>query len=506
VKTETRVGLFIVAGLTIFLYLSIHIGEVRFNRDQYVAYLAYFDDTGGIEMKSPVKIAGVNVGWVEKIDLLKGGKAEVTIRVKDTHHLYKSAFVRISQEGLIGAKAIEIDPGDSSAGYLQPGSKLMMPGRSPTTVSDLLEKFRSISHNIDDVTQSIRNVIATEESEQRLDDTLNDIRAASRHAARGTERLANLLEKNDETIERGIENICEAAQTLRDDLPGLSADTQEALGSIDDAAIQAKEMFREADLVIEKVNNGQGFIGKLINEDGMHEDLQDAVKGLKNFVGKANNMIIKVDSHNEAMIDDSDSKGYVDINIYTQSDYFYRVGLASGEIGRFTKSTTYNNYYDSDGREIILPTVNETALTPGVNKYTMAAYAHKTVQAQHSPSKALPTMQVGKRFNDLTFRGGLFEDTFGIGVDYEIPTHSHSFRWVTTLEAFDFFGHNRASADRRAHVKWLNKLFFIRNIYTTFGIDDLISKNTVVPFWGVGLTFNDNDLKYLITHLFGSLK
>ena len=31
------------------------------------------------------------------------------------------------------------------------------------------------------------------------------------------------------------------------------------------------------------------------------------------------------------------------------------------------------------------------------------------------------------------------------------------FRWVTTLEAFDFYGRNRID-DHRLHLKWLNKI------------------------------------------------
>ena len=66
---ETHVGLFILVAVGIFLYLSINIRAIRFDKDQYNTYKAYFDDTSGLNVKAPVKIAGVDVGWVEEIKL-----------------------------------------------------------------------------------------------------------------------------------------------------------------------------------------------------------------------------------------------------------------------------------------------------------------------------------------------------------------------------------------------------------------------------------------------------
>ena len=41
----------------------------------------------------------------------------------------------------------------------------------------------------------------------------------------------------------------------------------------------------------------------------------------------------------------------------------------------------------------------------------------------------------------------------------------------------------------------------MKNIYTTFGVDDLFSKNNANPFFGGGIRFNDDDLKYFLSSL-----
>jgi hypothetical protein len=112
-------------------------------------------------------------------------------------------------------------------------------------------------------------------------------------------------------------------------------------------------------------------------------------------------------------------------------------------------------------------------------------------------------LQFGKMFKDIAVRFGLFEGSAGVGCDIEIPFKNDKFRWVTTLELFDMRGWNRTH-DRRPHVKWLNKMYIMRNIYLTFGADDFVSKHNANAFFGGGIRFGDDDFKYILSSLSGA--
>ena len=71
-------------------------------------------------------------------------------------------------------------------------------------------------------------------------------------------------------------------------------------------------------------------------------------------------------------------------------------------------------------------------------------------------------------------------------------------RWVTSFEVFDWRGRDRVN-DERPHAKWLNKIYFMRNLYVAFGADDFISKENANPFFGAGIRFVDDDMKYFIS-------
>jgi len=107
--------------------------------------------------------------------------------------------------------------------------------------------------------------------------------------------------------------------------------------------------------------------------------------------------------------------------------------------------------------------------------------------------------QFGKIYKDIAFRFGLFENTVGFGVDVDIPFGCPDLlRWVTTFEAFDFRGRDRIN-DERPHFKWINRVFLLRNIYFAFGADDFISKQNANGFFGGGIRFCDDDVKFLLS-------
>ncbi len=108
--------------------------------------------------------------------------------------------------------------------------------------------------------------------------------------------------------------------------------------------------------------------------------------------------------------------------------------------------------------------------------------------------------QFGKRFDRLALRVGMFENSFGMACDYYLPLRTDKIHWITTLEAFDFKGLNRIN-ENRPHIRWLNKVFFMKNLYTAFGVGDMIGKHTAAPFFGGGIRFGDDDIKYVLSSL-----
>lgn len=528
-KTETKVGIFIIAAIGVFIYLSINIGALRLDSAQYNIYKTYFDDTGGLDVKAPIKIAGVDVGWVDAIELLSDGKAEILMRVNKNIRLAKNAYAVIGQEGLIGTKTLEIEPGDPQSGTLLPGSVLSIPGRSPASVTDILDQFRDIASSVQDIAYSFKNVFATQKGEKDMQMALDGITKASNRMADFSTVLERTMKNNEDNINSTLSNVNNVLVSFNDKTPSILTHLDETIPSIKETSDRlrvsiaddtlpsvtsafksleatsdsAKGTFTEAEMVVEKINNGKGLLGKLVNEDETYNDLKKAIKGLRDYVGKTQSLTVDVDMHSELSLDrDWNSKGYFNVRLRPTQDYFYQVQLVSDERGSIIRDEEHREWFDKDGYPVLL-----NDLEYGDTDYGNALKAHDKLEFASVVDKTtrrkndiLFGFQFGKRFDRLTARIGMFENSFGMAFDYYLPLKTDKLHWITSIEGFDFKGTNRIN-DKRPHIRWINKVFFMKNIYTAFGFGDMIGKKTSAPFWGGGIRFGDDDLKYIMSSL-----
>jgi len=524
VKTETLVGLFILGAIGIFFYLSFTIGSFRVDRDNFHSYKAYFSDTAGLEIKDPVKIAGVDVGKVVDIKLQDAGRAMVVFLVNKKNKLAKNAVALVRQESLLGNKFLEIDPGDSSTGYLIPGSALSLPSQAPASVSDLLNKFNDIASNLKSVVSVFKDVFASNEGAQNLKDVLKGFAKASDTISNFSGVLERVLTKNEQNMNGMLEDFKVFAQNLRQDGPSITSDLRdsasqlrtnvlpsissgmenfgnaskrvgETFETLDDTAVQARESFKEFGQVAEKINTGKGLVGKIINEDETYNDFKKTMKGLRDYTSKMHSLDILVDMHSETMFKDWKNKAYFELRFRPEEDYFYNLQIIGADKGSVKRQVIDTVRYDRNGNILNAPTVSDLYKRPDSMQVTT-----------QTKNDILFGLQFGKRFNRLAFRIGLFESTFGAGVDYYVPLNTDKLHWISSLEAFDFKGVNRMN-DNRPHIKWLNRFYFMKHLYTAFGVDDVISKNSASPFLGAGIRFGDKDLKYFLSSVpIGSVK
>lgn len=88
---------------------------------------ARFSDALDLVPLASVKIDGVKVGVVERVDLAPNMTAEATLRIEQDVHLPASTSARIAQSSLLGEKYVQLIAGDSNA-EARPGQAILRPG------------------------------------------------------------------------------------------------------------------------------------------------------------------------------------------------------------------------------------------------------------------------------------------------------------------------------------------------------------------------------------------
>ncbi len=548
IKTETRVGILVIGALAVFFYMTTQLGVFRLDRRNYKQQVVYFNDISGLEKKGEVKIAGVKVGWVDSIELVEDHEyqAKANLMIQKRYVLHSDAYAIVRQEGLLGTKYLEVVTGDPYLPILQPGQSLGKPGRAPVSVDEILYKVQSIATNVEDVTGSLREAFGGTQGRDELRATMEHFSQAAERIADFTAMLDRTLSQNENTINSILTDIRDVAHDMKNTLPHLGNDLSRLsnkleteflpafknsiekvsdvfdrdFGSItyqlehtahalEGAALDAQAGFKNISSIAGKIDEGKGLIGKLVNEEEAYYDLKQAVGGLKNYFAKIDNLTIVIDTHGEYMYRPAerymyqDTKGYLDVRVHPNDDQFYIFQIVGSQKGTLKRRELIKNWYDENNQQILVSdffnlngpppaVVDRTAFLPELIGRI------ETIERNFDQYKY--GLQVGKIFKNVALRFGLFENSVGCGVDVEIPFGTDKFRWVTSLEIFDMRGRDRIN-DQNPHLKWINRVFVMRNIYMAFGADDFVSRYNANGFFGIGLRFSDDDLKFIASKI-----
>ncbi|MGW8324048.1 MAG: MlaD family protein, partial [Thermodesulfobacteriota bacterium] len=98
-RTEFWVGLFTLAGIALALYMVYRTGDIRWESRTGYEVVANFKNISGLDVGDTVRVAGVEVGKVERIGLKKEF-ARVTLVVDHDVALYEDADAQVKTHGL----------------------------------------------------------------------------------------------------------------------------------------------------------------------------------------------------------------------------------------------------------------------------------------------------------------------------------------------------------------------------------------------------------------------
>ena len=490
-----RVGLFMLVALVILGVFVIKIEEIPLGaRGGRERVEAIFPSVAGLDEKSPVRIAGVRVGIVERIRL-DGSKALVTLAVDRDVTLHEGARAEVSSLGMLGDKYVELFPGDPGAPPLKRGTVLQ--GTSPIGFDQALKSFNDAFANIDAVTASLRKTMAGPEGERRLQEIVENVREL-------TASIRDLVESNRANVDATLANVRSFSESLKTELPRFAdklvaladdidslvkenrGNVNATLGNVKDLTAELRVSAENLNRITGKIASGQGSVGKLVNDESTVNNLNSALKSveggadaLKNTIGRAERWDLDVNVRAEALPGvkspttgntSSDSRSAFGIDLHTTQKRFYRLELVNSPVGRTSTTTEMITTTGAGGAG---PTVTQTVVQTKNND---------TVNAQIG-------YHVGSGY---TLRAGLFESTGGVGVDKDLFRN----QLRLTLEAYEL-----SRETKPPHLRFEGRWYLTRNIFAYAGWDDPVWKQRSSVLFGGGVTWRDEDLKYL----FGSI-
>ena len=111
----------------------------------------------------------------------------------------------------------------------------------------------------------------------------------------------------------------------------------------------------------------------------------------------------------------------------------------------------------------------------------------------HQKGKTLISAQYGKDLGNLRLRYGLMESRGGVGADYFMQNK----KIKLSFDAYDFNAYNDVRGDK-AHLKAQLEYIMKKHIQLYCGYDNFLNKDAKTVYFGLGVKFEDDDLKYLL--------
>jgi phospholipid/cholesterol/gamma-HCH transport system substrate-binding protein len=481
-STELKVGFFAVIVIAILAFMTFRVGGLDWlKKEGYIVYV-YFRNIAGLDEKTKVKIAGVDAGIIEKIEL-EDGKAKLTIRVYKDVRLYSDASASIKATGLLGDKYLEIKIG-STKPILKNGDTIENVIEI-VDLDDLTRNLTAVSGNINILAESLNKTLGTDEAKNALKQSilnLKDITASLKETIDVNDKklrttldnINKLASSINELIERNKETVSTAASNIKDFSDSLKTEGPQLVANLNKAAKELKAMVEEnrpsikkatesLDHIATKIEKGEGSLGKLIKDDRLYDSISKAAEGIDRTVSSVERFRTFLNFQTEYLTKPEEAKGYFYVTLQPKPDKYYILGVVGDPIGKVTTTETIET--------------TETGTT--------------RIVKEEIKKKIEFTAQFAKRYQDVALRIGLMENTFGVGSDYFF----HNDKGKITADIWDFSS-DEAGA-KNPHVKIGVDYFIFKNLFLSAGADNILNRKWRGGYAGIGLRFEDEDLKYL---------
>lgn len=306
---EIKIGLLGIVAILMFVFGYNYMkGTGIFSSTRIIK--AEYDNVQGLTPASYVQIQGFNVGAVKAISLSKDhpGKVVVEMNVNKDIAIPVDSKVMIVSLDLLGSKAVSIVKGSSTTmakdnqmltGAIELGTFEAL----GASVGPAIENVNQVLNTLDTTVHNINNILdpATQSnlkaSIANLNTTMNELNqfAAELNAQRGkiTSTLNNLssfstnLNNNNGKINKILEN----ADITTNNLSKVN---------FEQTVNELKKTLADLQTTINKVNNGNGTLAKLMNDDKLY-------KNLKNTLATANNLLYDINAR---------PSRYINVNIF----------------------------------------------------------------------------------------------------------------------------------------------------------------------------------------------
>ncbi len=319
-----RVGIFFVLGFILLIGLSIRTKGAALVKGGYELY-ANFDQVNGLEIGSPVTLAGVEVGKVTAINFEpKTATVKVTMVINPNYRINEGSKAAVIMKSLLGQYYIDIKYGPPDSPLIAAGSTLET--YEIADLNNVLEKVNEIEDNAN------RLLTSLDENQRRVFGDLSEVIAENRENIKTT---SDALAKSAPELQSVLDTAQDIIQSLNEGKGSLGKliKDDEAYNTILEVASNVE------DITIE-VREGEGTLSRLIYTDDLHASFEEVFDNINAATAELNTVIRENKDNLRSTIDSMQaSVPKLDDALNTLLEISNKIKSGEGTLGKLVYDT-----------------------------------------------------------------------------------------------------------------------------------------------------------------------
>lgn len=281
-RDDVLVGIVMAVAIIVAIMGSLWLARGGLSKG-YALY-AKFPWSSGLKQGQPVLLAGVNVGYVDEVELRQDGTVLTTFRVGKSYKVPQGTIATVIPNGIFGDMAIALTPNRPNPLSI-PENDTIPVGPSAPGIAELTSKGDSIATSVNAITTALQKELVAAGGIADMRKTLASSNALVANMNRlVTQFSAVAVEQNRQltltqaSLRRATSGIDSAkidstlknVQATSENFAILSADFQKTSAKLDS--------------VIAKANNGPGSVGLALNDPGAYNDVRALIQHMDSIM------------------------------------------------------------------------------------------------------------------------------------------------------------------------------------------------------------------------------
>ena len=281
-RDDVLVGIVMLVAIIVAIVGSLWLARGGLSKG-YPLY-AKFPWNSGLKQGQPVLLAGVNVGYVDEVDLRQDGTVLTTFRVGKKFKVPAGTTATVVANGIFGDMAIALTPKGPNPNSIPPEDTVPV-GPSAPGIAQITSKADSVATSVNAITTALNRELIAAGGIQDLRKTLASTNALTLNMNRLVSQFSSIAAEQNRQLsltQASLRRATSGIDSSKIDSTLSNLRTTSANMATLTSDFRATSM--KLDSLLTKANSGTGSIGLALNDPGAYNDVRALIQHMDSLM------------------------------------------------------------------------------------------------------------------------------------------------------------------------------------------------------------------------------